>query len=127
MLELVMRNLLGNAWKYTARTVASISLTVSIRRPPVVPVADNGAGFDMAHADRLFKLPSSVCIVRRIHWHRCGLATVQRIVHRHVAISSRPPVPVRAPFLFHLESADHNEWHMTKSLLLVEDNDQDES
>ena len=52
-----MRNLLGNAWKYTARTAApNIHVYAETKGgAPRICVADNGSGFDMAHAGRLFK------------------------------------------------------------------------
>jgi signal transduction histidine kinase len=57
LLRLVLENLLGNAWKYSAR---SLRAQISLRRVPHGPAAfvvrDNGAGFDMRSADRLFGL-----------------------------------------------------------------------
>lgn len=85
MLESVMRNLLGNAWKYTAGTPAAqirvYSLIEGEKRQ--ICIADTGAGFDMVYAEQLFKP------FRRLHRQEefrglgIGLATVQRIVHRH--------------------------------------------
>ena len=85
MLEAVMRNLLGNAWKYTAGTLeAKIRVYADKNgRESLFCVSDNGAGFDMAHAGKLFKP------FQRLHRQEefvgigIGLATVQRIVHRH--------------------------------------------
>ncbi|SFN94674.1 PAS domain S-box-containing protein [Formivibrio citricus] len=85
MLASVMHNLLGNAWKYTARTSQPVVRVYSgeIDDCPAICVADNGAGFDMAHADQLFQP------FRRLHRQDefpgigIGLATVQRIVRRH--------------------------------------------
>jgi len=85
MLASVMRNLLGNAWKYTA-SAADPEIRVfsrAIDGGREVCIADNGAGFDMAFAEQLF-LP-----FRRLHRQDefpglgIGLATVQRIIHRH--------------------------------------------
>lgn len=111
MLELVMRNLLGNAWKYTARTaVASISFD-SFHQDgrQWFRVADNGAGFDMAHADRLFRP------FQRLHRQDefigigVGLATVQRIVHRHGGDIVATASPGQgASFCFTLESSGNN-------------------
>lgn len=85
MVDAVLRNLIGNAWKYTARTEGA---RVRVCRgeldgEPAICVADNGAGFDMAYAGRLFQP------FHRLHRHDefpgtgVGLATVQRIVSRH--------------------------------------------
>ncbi|QDF97816.1 hypothetical protein CJ010_15380 [Azoarcus sp. DD4] len=85
MLDAALRNLLGNAWKYTARTAAPLIRVHAgeLDGRPAVCVSDNGAGFDMAYADRLFQP------FRRLHRQDefpgigIGLATVQRIVRRH--------------------------------------------
>lgn len=88
LLRRLMANLIGNAWKFTARTPDA---RIHIGRqpdgpaggPPVFFVQDNGAGFDMKFAGRLF-LP-----FERLHGDHdfpgtgVGLATVQRIVARH--------------------------------------------
>jgi two-component system NtrC family sensor kinase len=82
LLRVVFDNLLGNAWKFTARTQAA-KITVGMDPGPVFYVRDNGAGFDMAHVRRLFSP------FQRLHNDRdypgtgIGLATVQRIVDRH--------------------------------------------
>lgn len=57
MMEAALANLLGNAWKNTARTAAArIRVYAEMRgNERWFCVADNGAGFDMAHAERLFK------------------------------------------------------------------------
>jgi PAS domain S-box-containing protein len=85
MLEVLMQNLLGNAWKYTGRTPdALIRVHADHSASPLrYFVIDNGAGFNMAHAGQLFQP------FRRLHSQSefqgigIGLATVQRIVHRH--------------------------------------------
>ena len=85
MLEVVMQNLLSNAWKYTSKTpAAEIRVeAATMDGMPAFRVADNGAGFDMAHAGKLFQP------FQRLHRHDefpgigIGLATAQRIVHRH--------------------------------------------
>jgi PAS domain S-box-containing protein len=85
MVEVVLRNLLSNAWKYTSkRRDAEIRVEpVTMDDQPGFLVADNGAGFDMAHADKLFQP------FQRLHRQDdfpgigIGLATAQRIVHRH--------------------------------------------
>lgn len=66
MPEAVMRNRLGNAWKYTANTLkAKIRVYVEGKRQaPLFCIQDNGAGFDMAHAEKLFQ-PFQRCTGRR--------------------------------------------------------------
>lgn len=86
LLRIVMENLLSNAWKYTAKTeraVIEFGSSSELDRSDVFFVRDNGAGFDMRYADNLFTP------FRRLHrqedfaGHGVGLATVQRIIHRH--------------------------------------------
>ncbi|MES2933167.1 MAG: PAS domain S-box protein [Pseudomonadota bacterium] len=85
MIEVVMRNLLGNAWKYTAKAPATLVRVYAgaVGAQHGICVSDNGAGFDMAHANQLFQP------FRRLHRQEefpgigIGLATVQRIVSRH--------------------------------------------
>jgi len=85
MIEVVLRNLLGNAWKYTAltRTPAIRLFRKEDDGREWICVADNGAGFNPAHAEKLFQP------FQRLHGEAefagtgIGLATVQRIVQRH--------------------------------------------
>ena len=85
LLRRLLENLLGNAWKFTARTrqpCIEVGSLPGATEPAVYFVRDNGAGFDMAEADKLFQL------FQRLHGEEfpgtgIGLATVQRIVQRH--------------------------------------------
>ena len=86
LLRSVIGNLLGNAWKFTSnRSGARVTVgrTGEEDGAPVFFVRDNGAGFDMAHADKLFG------VFQRLHRQDefpgtgVGLATVERIVSRH--------------------------------------------
>jgi PAS domain S-box-containing protein len=85
MLEVVIDNLVDNAWKYTGRTAAPCirvhAGTVNGLRG--FCVSDNGAGFDMAHAARLFQPFQRLHRQEEFPGTGIGLATVQRIVHRH--------------------------------------------
>ena len=85
LLRLVLENLLGNAWKYTGRcTHAQISLhTVPHDASTAMVVRDNGAGFDMRSADRLFGLFQRLHSTNDFPGHGVGLASVRRIVQRH--------------------------------------------
>ncbi|MDP1534453.1 MAG: ATP-binding protein, partial [Rubrivivax sp.] len=85
LLRQVLENLLGNAWKYTAKTrKAHIVFSVADhdgRRAYVV--RDNGAGFDMRSSDRLFGLFQRLHSASDFPGTGVGLASVKRIVRRH--------------------------------------------
>jgi light-regulated signal transduction histidine kinase (bacteriophytochrome) len=85
MLDAVLRNLIGNAWKYSARTSAArIEVgSAQIDGETWFVVKDNGAGFDMAHAGRLFKAFARLHRQDEFPGLGIGLATVQRIIRRH--------------------------------------------
>lgn len=85
MLDVVMTNLLDNAWKYTSKTDAAEIRVYEEERAGerCFIVADNGAGFDMAHAERLFKPFQRLHRQDEFPGTGIGLATVQRIIHRH--------------------------------------------
>jgi PAS domain S-box-containing protein len=85
MFDAVVNNLLGNAWKYTAGTTpARIDMRAEVMDgEPCFAVTDNGAGFDMAHAGRLFKAFGRLHRQDEFPGIGIGLATVQRIIHRH--------------------------------------------
>jgi len=80
-----LENLLGNAWKFTSgRVEARIAFgSEETASGPVYYVRDNGAGFDMAYADKLFAPFQRLHSARDFAGTGIGLATVQRIVHRH--------------------------------------------
>jgi signal transduction histidine kinase len=84
LLRMLLENLLGNAWKYTGHTEhARIGLA---RRPGETTgftVHDNGAGFDMRYADRLFGVFQRLHSASEFPGTGIGLASVQRIVRRH--------------------------------------------
>ena len=105
MIEVVMRNLLGNAWKYSEHTgAARIRVHAEHREERAwVCVSDNGAGFDMDHAGRLFKPFQRLHRQDEFPGIGIGLATVQRIVHRHGgAIDARGEPGAGAVFCFSL-------------------------
>lgn len=85
LLQIALENLLGNAWKYTGKKpVARITFGVTQQQGETVYfVRDDGAGFDMESAGQLF------VAFRRLHKKEefdgtgIGLATVERIIHRH--------------------------------------------
>jgi light-regulated signal transduction histidine kinase (bacteriophytochrome) len=85
LMRVVLENLLGNAWKYSARSDPSrIELAAALDGGRwVYRVRDNGAGFDMRFADRLFGVFQRLHSANDFPGTGVGLATVQRIVRRH--------------------------------------------
>ncbi|WP_236026826.1 sensor histidine kinase [Geomonas diazotrophica] len=85
MVELLLTNLLSNAWKYSAAAQsARISVSAEQRDgKSFIRVADNGAGFDIRHTERLFKPFQRLHRQDEFPGIGIGLATVQRIVNRH--------------------------------------------
>jgi PAS domain S-box-containing protein len=85
LLRLVLQNLLGNAWKYTGREESAIIEfgTSDVDGRTACFVRDNGPGFPMAEAEKLFnpfhRLPGAAGFAG----HGIGLATVHRIIQRH--------------------------------------------
>jgi len=106
LIRVVLENLLGNAWKYTGRCeTAQIAFSRELRAEAacgggvggaglggagsgggglaVFAIRDNGAGFDMEYADKLFKPFQRLHSVSEFDGTGIGLATVQRIIFRH--------------------------------------------
>lgn len=85
LLRMVLENLLGNAWKYTGKCErAQIAFeTTSHEGRQVFVVRDNGAGFDMRFADRLFGVFQRLHSANDFQGTGVGLASVRRIVRRH--------------------------------------------
>ena len=89
LIRVALTNLLGNAFKFTEKKErARISFGEDRRlsrlgRVPVYYVRDNGAGFDMEYADKLFGAFQRLHGASEFEGTGIGLATVQRIVHRH--------------------------------------------
>ena len=85
LLRVVLHNLLSNAWKFTARkNVAHIEFGVRQKGSSTVYfVSDDGAGFDMRYADKLFGAFQRLHGVKDFAGTGIGLATVHRIVQRH--------------------------------------------
>jgi signal transduction histidine kinase len=85
LLRALFDNLLGNAWKFTGkREGARITFGTTTKDGAIVYyVEDNGAGFDPAYAGRLFAPFQRLHQASEFAGTGIGLATVQRIVHRH--------------------------------------------
>jgi signal transduction histidine kinase len=85
LLLVVFENLLGNAWKFT-RKASKTEIRVGVdytSQGPVYFVADNGVGFEMSPVDRLFRPFSRLHRSQDFEGTGIGLATIQRIIHRH--------------------------------------------
>jgi len=84
LLRVVIENLLGNAWKYTGKAAqARIVFGRDALAAHTFTVRDNGAGFDMRFADRLFGVFQRLHSASDFPGTGVGLASVRRIVRRH--------------------------------------------
>jgi len=85
LVRIAFENLLGNAWKFSAkRRNARIEFGVTRNnRTKCYFVRDNGAGFDMAYADKLFGAFQRLHATIEFNGTGIGLVTVQRVIHRH--------------------------------------------
>ena len=85
LMRVVLENLLGNAWKFTALIPNARVQFVSDRSPTgfAFVVRDNGAGFDMAYAEKLFRPFQRLHSASEFPGTGIGLATVHRVVDRH--------------------------------------------
>jgi len=106
LLRSVFENLLGNAWKFTSKTQqAKIEFAVVDQDGQAVYfVRDNGAGFDMTYAEKLFSAFQRLHTTADFPGTGVGLATVQRIIRRHGGrVSAQGAEGRGATFSFTLE------------------------
>lgn len=86
LMKVVLENLLGNAWKFSGlqeNAVIEFGLAQNNGGPAAFYVKDNGTGFDMTYADKLFGAFQRLHKMTEYPGTGIGLATVQRIIHRH--------------------------------------------
>lgn len=85
LMGVVVANLVQNAWKFTAHhATAHLEFSLSMTEDgPVYYLRDDGAGFDMAYADKLFGVFQRLHNTHEFPGTGIGLATVQRAIHRH--------------------------------------------
>jgi PAS domain S-box-containing protein len=111
MLRIVMENLMGNAWKFTGLVdLARIEfgVTYPAGKPAEYFVRDNGAGFDMRYANRLFGAFQRLHLDNEFPGTGIGLASVQRIIHRHGGrIRAESSVGQGATFYFDLDGVQN--------------------
>jgi signal transduction histidine kinase len=105
LMQVVLENLMGNAWKFTGkRADARIEIGAANSNPRAYFVRDNGAGFDMNYASKLFGVFQRLHSTSEFEGTGIGLVTVQRIIRRHGGrIWAEGEVGRGATFYFTLE------------------------
>jgi len=84
LIRVMLDNLLGNAWKFTSKQAeACITFNKTPENPDIFLIKDNGVGFDMKHAKKLFGAFQRLHRMSDFPGTGVGLATVQRILNRH--------------------------------------------
>jgi light-regulated signal transduction histidine kinase (bacteriophytochrome) len=108
LLDIVLSNLLGNAWKFSGgRPLARVEVgRAEVDGRSAFFVRDNGVGFDMAYAQKMFGAFQRMHKTSEFPGTGIGLATVQRIVQRHGGrVWAKAQVDRGATFYFTLEEA----------------------
>jgi light-regulated signal transduction histidine kinase (bacteriophytochrome) len=110
LLRIALENLLGNSWKFTSKREDAL-IEVGVQNEtgePTYFIRDNGAGFNMAYADKLFGAFQRLHRPSEYPGTGIGLATVQRIISRHGGrIWAESSVGSGATFFFTLQENNH--------------------
>ena len=110
LLRMMLENLIGNAWKYSANArPARIGFLRRDGEPSTFTVQDNGAGFDMRFAERLFGVFQRLHSASEFPGTGVGLASVRRIVRRHggeIWAESQPDHGARFHFTLPMHSRE---------------------
>ncbi|MBC3764349.1 sensor histidine kinase [Neptunicella marina] len=111
LIRIVLNNLLGNAWKFSAKQpqpVIAFGLSHYIDNTAVYFVRDNGVGFDMDYAERLFQPFQRLHTVKDYPGTGIGLATVHRIIRKHGGkIWAQSQINQGSTFYFTLSQNNH--------------------
>lgn len=111
LLRIVMDNLIGNAWKFTSLVDFArieFGVTYPAGKPAEYFVRDNGGGFDMRYANKLFGAFQRLHLEDEFPGTGIGLATVQRIIHRHGGhIRAESSVGQGATFFFDFDGVQN--------------------
>jgi signal transduction histidine kinase len=108
LVRVLLENLIGNAWKYTSRhPTAQIAIgRLRERGETVYFIRDDGAGFDLAYADKLFRPFQRLHTTDEFEGAGVGLATAQRVVRRHGGRIWADAAPERGATFFFTLGAD---------------------
>ena len=110
LLKVVLDNLIGNAWKFTSKREDAHIEVGAVADTEVFTyfVRDNGAGFDMTYADKLFGAFQRLHDTSEFPGTGIGLATVQRVINKHGGqVWAEAEVGSGATFYFTLEQVNH--------------------
>ena len=103
LLRIALKNLIGNAWKYTGKTSSPrIEFGEVEEQPGTFYVRDNGAGFDMRFVDKVFGVFQRLHRSDEFEGTGIGLATVERVIHRHKGTIHAESEPGNTVFTFTL-------------------------
>jgi PAS domain S-box-containing protein len=103
LVRIVFDNLLSNAWKFTAKTALPVIevQSATLDDEPGFAVRDNGTGFELAYADKLFGAFQRLHSAAEYPGTGIGLATVQRVIHKHGGLIRAEATPGQgARFVF---------------------------